>query len=257
MTGRTSDAAASGAYISMFCNDAGWICGVLCITDAENLQRDRELLRGKFARSRRSRRCTRIFCVAKRCTDSSENTSLLQARLFGSRQEFCAAHARETRENFATNSPIFGFSCAENLRDLGAEREFLCRQMLHRLKRELCRRQDFYTACAREMQSRLSRAASRNYKKNSATNSSFDDAHFARARRQTRKFSSQNAPSDAAASSVYISTFYNDAGLICGVLLRIKDAKNCNEFGNFCAENLHDLGGVGVARNFLRCQTLH
>ena len=24
--------------------------------------------------------------------------------------------------------------------------------------------------------------------------------------------------------------------------------KNCNEFASFCAENLHDLGGVGVAR---------
>lgn len=34
--------------------------------------------------------------------------------------------------------------------------------------------------------------------------------------------------------------------------------KNCNEFADFCAENLHDLGGVGVAREFvLRCQTLH
>ena len=74
------------------------------------------------------------------------NAALTQARMlrclnreFGRRQEFCAAHARETRENFATNSRISGFSCAENLRDLGAEREFLCRQMLHRLKRELCR----------------------------------------------------------------------------------------------------------------------
>merc|ERR1712118_88647 len=31
---------------------------------------------------------------------------------------------------------------------------------------------------------------------------------------------------------------------------RRKIDKNCNEFANFCAENLHDLGGVGVARKF-------
>jgi hypothetical protein len=31
---------------------------------------------------------------------------------------------------------------------------------------------------------------------------------------------------------------------------RRKIDKNCNEFANFCAENLHDLGGVGVAREF-------
>ena len=131
---------------------------MLPIKHAKNLQRIRELLRGKFARSRRSRRCTQFFALP--------NAALTQARTLhcfkrecGSRQEFCAAHARETRENFATNSRIFGFSCAENLRDLGAEREFLCRQMLHRLKRELCRRQEFYTACAWEMQSRFSRAS--------------------------------------------------------------------------------------------------
>ena len=92
-----------------------------------------QLLRGKFARSRRSRRCTQLFALP--------NAALTQARILrflnrkvGRRQEFCAAHARETRENFATISRIFGFSCAENLRDLGAERECLCRQMLHQLK---------------------------------------------------------------------------------------------------------------------------
>ena len=133
-------------------------------TDAENLQRVRELLRGKFARSRRSRRCTRIFALPNAALTQARTLRRLQ-REFGRHQAFCAAHARETRENFATNSRIFGFSCAENLRDLGAERECLCRQMLHRLKRELCRRQEFYTACAREIQSRFSRAASRNCKK--------------------------------------------------------------------------------------------
>ncbi len=72
---------------------------------------------------------------------------------------------------------------------------------------------------------RVFRAPRAEIAKNSATNSSFDDANFARARRQTRKFSSQNAPSDAAGSSVYISTFWNDAGWICGAL-SIKHAKN-------------------------------
>ena len=45
------------------------------------------------------------------------------------------------------------------------------------------------------------------------------------------------------------------AGLV--VCCASQTQKICNEFANFCAEYLHDLGGVGVAREFfLRCQTL-
>ena len=96
--------------------------------------------------------------------------------------------------------------------------------MLHRLKRELFRRQEFYTACAREMQSRLSRATSRNCK-NSARNSSFDDANFARARRQTRRFSSQNAPPTQPRAVPASQNFCNDAGWI-NCVLRIANAEN-------------------------------
>ena len=99
-----SDAAASSVYNLTFCNDAGWICGVLCITDAENLQRVRELLRGKFARSRRSRRCTRIFCVAKRCADSDENPAPPLAIIWHTSRDLCSARSRNSRKfcnNFA------------------------------------------------------------------------------------------------------------------------------------------------------------
>ena len=81
-----------------FCNNAGWIRGVLRITDAENLQRVRELLRGKFARSRRSRRCTRIFCVAKRCADSSENAAPPPARIWQTSRVLCSARSRNSRK---------------------------------------------------------------------------------------------------------------------------------------------------------------
>ena len=105
---------------------------------------------------------------------------------------------------------------------------------------------------------RVFRAPRAEIAKNSATNSSFDDANFARARRQTRKFSSQNAPSDAAASSVYNSTFCNDAGWICGVL-PIKHAKNLQRIRELlrgfkiCTISAES----ALHANFLRFQTLH
>ena len=79
-------------------NDAGWIGGVLRITDAENLRRVRELLRGKFSRSRRSRRCTRLFCVAKRCTDSSEDAAPPQTRIWQTSRVLCSARSRNSRK---------------------------------------------------------------------------------------------------------------------------------------------------------------
>ena len=82
----------------VFRNDAGWIGGVLRITDAENLRRVRELLRGKFSRSRRSRRCTRIFCVAKRCTDSSEDAAPPQTRIWQTSRVLCSARSRNSRK---------------------------------------------------------------------------------------------------------------------------------------------------------------
>ena len=104
----------------MLCNDAGWICGVLCMTDAENLRRVRELLRGKFAPSLLKMRCTLIFALPNAALTQARMLRCLKAlnREFGRRQEFCAAHARETRETFATNSRIFGF-----LVDPGVEHE--------------------------------------------------------------------------------------------------------------------------------------
>ena len=68
-----------------------------------NLQRVRELLRGKFARSRRSRRCTRIFALPNAALTQARTLRRLQREL-GRHQAFCAAHARETRENFARGS---------------------------------------------------------------------------------------------------------------------------------------------------------
>ena len=86
-------------------NDAGWIGGVLRITDAENLRRVRELWREKFSRSRRSRRCTRLFCVAKRCTDSSEDAAPPQTRIW----KTCSARSRNSRKfcNKFTNLFLF------------------------------------------------------------------------------------------------------------------------------------------------------
>ena len=82
----------------VFRNDAGWIGGVLRITDAENLRRVRELWREKFSRSRRSRRCTRTFCVAKRCADSSENTAPPPARIWQTSSVLCSARSRNSRK---------------------------------------------------------------------------------------------------------------------------------------------------------------
>ena len=79
-------------------NDAGWIGGVLRITDAENLRRVRELWRGKFSRSRRSQRCTRLFCVAKRCTDSSEDAAPPQTRIWQTSRVLCSARSRNSRK---------------------------------------------------------------------------------------------------------------------------------------------------------------
>ena len=90
----------------VFRNDAGWIGGVLRITDAENLQRVRELLRGKFARSRRSRRCTRIFCVAKRCADSDENPAPPLAIIWHTSRDLCSARSRNSRK-FCNNFENF------------------------------------------------------------------------------------------------------------------------------------------------------
>ena len=76
----------------------------LRITDAENLRRVRELLRGKFSRSRRSRRCTRIFCVAKRCADSDENAAPPLAIIWHTSRDLCSARSRNSRKfcnNFA------------------------------------------------------------------------------------------------------------------------------------------------------------
>ena len=56
------------------------------------------LLRGKFSRSRRSRRCTRIFCVAKRCTDSSENAAPPQPRIWQTSGVLCSARSRNSRK---------------------------------------------------------------------------------------------------------------------------------------------------------------
>ena len=53
-----------------------------------------------------------------------------------------------------------------------------------------------------------------------------------------------------------VSTFQRFATTPAGCFAS-NTQKICNKFGNFCAENLHDLGGVGVARKFLCCQTLH
>ena len=98
------------------------------------------------------------------------------------------------------------------------------------------------------MQSRHSRATSRNFK-NSAINSSFDDANFARARRQTRKLSSQDAPPTQPRAVPTFQCFATTpAGFV--VCCASQTQKICNEIANFCAENLHDLGGVGVARDF-------
>ena len=130
--------------------------------------------------------------------------------------------------------------------------------MLHRLKRELCFADvKSFTQRALGKCNRVFRAPRAEIAKKSATNSSFDDANFARARRQTRKFLSQNVLSDAAASSVYNSTFCNDAGWISGVL-RITHAKILQRIrellrGKFArsrrSRRLHAI--------FLRFQTLH
>ena len=97
---------------------------------------------------------------------------------------------------------------------------------------------------------RVFRAPRAEIAKNSATNSSFDDANFARARRQTRKLSSQDAPPTQPRA---VPTFHCFATTPAGfvVCCASQTQKICNEIANFCAENLHDLGGVGVAREFL------
>ena len=105
---------------------------------------------------------------------------------------------------------------------------------------------------------RVFRAPRAEIAKNSAANSSFDDANFARARRQTRRFSSQNAPPTQPRAVPASQNFCNDAGWIGGVL-RITDAENLQRVrellrGKFARSRR---SRRSMHANFLRCQTLN
>ena len=90
--------------------------------------------------------------------------------------------------------------------------------------------------------SRLWRAARQN-RKNAATDSNVVDANFAQVHRRTRNFSPIERTSDAASSFGPIFNCSQRRRLQVWCVARQKrKIFPFNDFVNFCAENLHDLG---------------
>ena len=122
---------------------------------------------------------------------------------------------------------------------------------------ESCANVKSFTPHALGKCNRVFRAPRAEIAKNSAINSSFDDADFARARRQTRRFSSQNAPPTQPRAVPTFQSFSQRRRLDWWCVAHHRRRKFATSSRTFARKIFTILAESALHANFLRHQTLH